>query len=126
MSETNEWSVASAGSVAGEPDAWAVLDSRGTVCVAYTCREAAEAYCEGTFNRLAPLYRQPPDWSFLNDEIATLRKRLRQGYFDSLRLTDAEREAVEWCVEMAMNSATDCVDEIRTLRGLLKRQGCDK
>ena len=36
-------------------------------------------------------------------------------------LTDAEREAVEWCVEMAMNSATDCVDEIRTLRGLLER-----
>ena len=60
MSDTNERSGASAGSVAGEPVAWAVLDSRGTVCVAYLCREAAEAYCEGTFNRLAPLYRQPP------------------------------------------------------------------
>ncbi len=36
-------------------------------------------------------------------------------------LTDAEREAVSWCVEMAMSSATDCVDEIRTLRGLLDR-----
>jgi len=38
-------------------------------------------------------------------------------------LTDEEREAVSWCVEMAMNSATDCVDEIRTLRGLLERLG---
>ena len=36
-------------------------------------------------------------------------------------LTDSEREAVEWCVEMALNSATDCVAEVRTLRGLLKR-----
>jgi hypothetical protein len=36
-------------------------------------------------------------------------------------LTDEEREAVSWCVEMAMSSATDCVDEIRTLRGLLER-----
>ena len=36
-------------------------------------------------------------------------------------LTDAEREAVEWCVEMALNSATDCAAEINTLRGLLER-----
>jgi broad specificity phosphatase PhoE len=36
-------------------------------------------------------------------------------------LTDEEREAVSWCVEMAMNSATDCVAEIATLRGLLER-----
>jgi hypothetical protein len=36
-------------------------------------------------------------------------------------LTDDERAAVGWCVEMAMSSATDCVDEIRTLRGLLER-----
>ena len=56
-----------------EPAAWAVLDSRGMVCVADVCREAAEAYCVGTCNRLAPLYRQP-----------------------QLTLTDAEREAVEW------------------------------
>ena len=36
-------------------------------------------------------------------------------------LTDAERAAVAWCVEMAMNSATDCVAEINTLRFLLER-----
>ena len=36
-------------------------------------------------------------------------------------LTDAERAAVAWCVEMAMNSATDCVAEIKTLRSLLER-----
>ena len=59
--DVDEGSAAMLGSVAGGPVAWAVLDSRGTVCVAYTCREAAEAYCEGTFNRMAPLYRQPQD-----------------------------------------------------------------
>ena len=36
-------------------------------------------------------------------------------------LTAEEREAVEWCVEMALNSATDCVAEINTLRFLLER-----
>jgi hypothetical protein len=36
-------------------------------------------------------------------------------------LTDEEREAVSWCVEMALHSATDCVAEVRTLRGLLER-----
>ena len=38
-------------------------------------------------------------------------------------LTDAEREAVEWCVEMARIHATECDDEIATMRGLLKRLG---
>jgi ABC-type molybdenum transport system ATPase subunit/photorepair protein PhrA len=38
-----------------------------------------------------------------------------------LRLTDAEREAVEWCVEMAVVHATECDEEIATLRGLLER-----
>ena len=36
-------------------------------------------------------------------------------------LTDAEREAVEWCVEMAIRHATECDEEIATLRGLLDR-----
>jgi hypothetical protein len=36
-------------------------------------------------------------------------------------LTDAEREAVEWCVEMASIHATDCDEEIATLRALLAR-----
>jgi hypothetical protein len=36
-------------------------------------------------------------------------------------LTDDEREAVSWCVEMALSFATDCDDEIATLRGLLER-----
>jgi len=40
---------------------------------------------------------------------------------ERLRLTDEERAAVSWCVEMALHSATDCVDEVRTLRGLLER-----
>lgn len=43
--------------------------------------------------------------------------------FDSapVTLTDAEREAVEWCVEMATIHATDCDDELAALRKLLER-----
>ena len=36
-------------------------------------------------------------------------------------LTDEEREAVEWCVEMAVVHATECDEEIATLRSLLER-----
>jgi len=36
-------------------------------------------------------------------------------------LTDAEREAIEWCVEMAVLHATDCEAEVAALRGLLER-----
>lgn len=40
---------------------------------------------------------------------------------DGKYLTDEEREAVEWCVEMATVHATDCDDELATLRKLLER-----
>ena len=40
---------------------------------------------------------------------------------EATRLTDEERQAVEWCVEMATVHATDCDEEIATLRGLLER-----
>ena len=98
MSDENEPSGASTGSVVGEPVAWAVLDSRGMVCVAYICREAAEAYCEGTFNRLAPLYRQPA-------------------------LTDAEREAVEQAIKetMCFGHPNNAIVPLDLLRGLLER-----
>jgi hypothetical protein len=36
-------------------------------------------------------------------------------------LTNAEREAVEWCVGMAETTATDCEEELAALRGLLER-----
>lgn len=38
-----------------------------------------------------------------------------------LRLTDAEREAIAWCVEMAETTATECDEELAALRGLLSR-----
>ncbi len=81
-----------------EPDAWGLLDE-GEVWYATPFREEAERVIrrtEDTDSAIVALYRQPT-------------------------LTDAEREAVEWCVEMAMNSATDCDNEIATLRGLLER-----
>jgi hypothetical protein len=38
-----------------------------------------------------------------------------------LRLTDEERAAVAWCVEMAATTATECDEELAALRGLLER-----
>ena len=51
---------------------------------------------------------------FANDTIRMLRA-------NALAITPEERQAVEWCVEMAVLHATDCDDEIATLRGLLER-----
>jgi hypothetical protein len=36
-------------------------------------------------------------------------------------LTDAEREAIAWCVGMAETTATECDEELAALRGLLER-----
>jgi hypothetical protein len=36
-------------------------------------------------------------------------------------LTDAERAAIAWCVEMAATTATECDEELAALRGLLAR-----
>jgi len=38
-----------------------------------------------------------------------------------LRLTDAERAAIAWCVEMAATTATECDEELAALRGLIER-----
>lgn len=81
-----------------EPDAWGLLDE-GEVHYATPFRDEAESVlrrAEDTDSAIVPLYRSPT-------------------------LTDAERQAVEWCVEMAVLHATDCDDEIATLRGLLER-----
>jgi len=40
---------------------------------------------------------------------------------ETVRLTDAEREAIEWCLEMATIHATECDDELASLRSLLER-----
>ena len=47
--------------------------------------------------------------------------RIAQAEAARLRLTDAERAAVEWCVEMATIHATECDDELAALRKLLER-----
>ena len=62
MSDTNERSVASAGSVSGEPAAWAVMDGTKTLVGYHSCsRDKAEAWAkEYGFPEVVPLYRQPP------------------------------------------------------------------
>lgn len=49
---------------------------------------------------------------------ATPREGIEQS---GCTLTDAERAAVEWCVGMISDSATDCDDEMAALLGLLER-----
>ena len=58
------------------------------------------------------------DADLLAAEVRRLRAVIAAG---EPTLTDAEREAVEWCVEMASLHATECDEEIATLRGLLER-----
>ena len=38
-----------------------------------------------------------------------------------MTLTDGERAAIIWCVEMAETTATECDDELAALRCLLER-----
>jgi hypothetical protein len=38
-----------------------------------------------------------------------------------VRITDAERAAIAWCVGMAETTATECDEELTALRGLLER-----
>jgi hypothetical protein len=40
---------------------------------------------------------------------------------EKTRLTDEERAAIAWCVGMAETTATECDEELATLRGLLER-----
>lgn len=59
MSDTNERSVASAGSVSGKPVAWAALRDDGDIAwIGYSPEGAADGACG---RRIVPLYRQPQD-----------------------------------------------------------------
>ena len=101
MSETNERSVASTGSVAERP--------LGDPEIAVEILRLRVAELETAIRRLA-------------EQDATLSVCDGNVTVDmDATLTDAERQAVEWCVEMAVTTATDCADEIATLRGLLER-----
>jgi len=57
----------------------------------------------------------------LRERAAAMLLSEASDEIERLRLTDEERQAVEWCAEMATVHATDCDEEITTLRGLLKR-----
>lgn len=101
MSGEEERSGASAGSVAGEPVAWAVFCSGERLGVYNTERSANEgAYCSGPRAYAAPLYRQPQP-----------------------TLTDAEREAVDRaaCAFEYDDDNGECAALAATLRALLER-----
>ena len=94
MNDENERSVASLGSVAGEPACWAAIDASGRVVFTESSEKACGSVDPLTQRRIIPLYRSPT-------------------------LTDAEREAVTW----AAITADSEYDSRRadTLRGLLER-----
>ncbi len=104
MSDTNERSVASAGSVAGKPAAFRV-DVEGIGSIMPICRDWVEV--QGILNRfgdrvfgVAPLYEEQPT------------------------LTDAEREAVAWSAQAVADptpTAWYAPQIAATLRGLLER-----
>jgi hypothetical protein len=105
MSDENERSVASAGSV--EPVAWAVMDGTKTLVGYHSCsREKAEAWArEYGFPEVVPLYRSPT-------------------------LTDVERASMTRAIETlegveymeAFRTENDAT-AAATLRGLLERMG---
>lgn len=122
--------------MSSEPAAWGVLRvGGGWVSIlanevqAETSRKSFDK-TENWVHEVAPLYRSPAltdaERPLGDPEIAVEILRLRVAELeDAIRrlptLTDAEREAVEWCVEMASLHATECDEEIATLRGLLER-----
>ena len=55
------------------------------------------------------------------DSVTSRLLRDAADEIQRLRLTGPEREAVEWCVEMAALHATECDEEMVALRGLLER-----
>ena len=85
---------ASAGSH-GDPVAW-LIDCGGEWQMVSLSRENADAAADENDAEVVPLYRSPT-------------------------LTDAEREAIAWCVEMAATTATECDEKLAALRGLLER-----
>jgi hypothetical protein len=100
-------------------------DGKGCRCAAHS---ESECGCDADWT--------PQELIDARAEIARLRDAIRRlaeqdatlsvidgaVYIDmDATLTDAEREAVEWCVEMAVLHATECDDEIAALRGLLER-----
>ena len=94
MSETNERSVASAGSVAGKAAAWITIDAFGRILVATKTMEDAQAMRINSADSIAPLNRQPP-------------------------LTDSERAAVEGAIAFMETRGLWAWPDV--LRGLLAR-----
>jgi hypothetical protein len=107
----------------GRPVAWVVaLGGDGLIIDGIFLREKqAEEACawrnEHTSYgaRIIPLYEKPQTCPHVVGHT-TLHCSLTL-----LTITDEEREAIAWCVEMAATTATECDEELAALRGLLER-----
>lgn len=100
MNDENERSVASDGSVAGKPVAWALQHKNGDMRIGMYFNPAdAYEYAEACGDTVVPLYRHPQP-----------------------TLTDAERDVIEWCQQSCSNVRTPQGNRLAaTLRSLLER-----
>ena len=108
MSDTNERSVASAGSVVGDRDIIARLRDWRSVHLARLHEVMEQAADE------IELLRGYRDEAESEASIASLA-------VERLRLTDAEREAVEFFAELPWATESGNAAEAAVLRGLLER-----
>lgn len=94
MSDTNERSVASAGSVAGKPAAWAALRENGTV---YACHEDMEmVVAVAGDRRIVPLWMRERN-SFLSPEpVAYCWETATDGWEIASPAAAAEEPELHW------------------------------
>ena len=89
------------------PVAWVVMDGEEAMEFCTDEEEAKGAAAHYGVTNIVPLYRQPP---------------CQDSSQKNLTLTDAEREAVEWCVSRPQTHWLHGI-YAATLRGLLERLG---
>ena len=110
MSDENERSVASAGSVAGDPVAWAVMPANSDYCITLSTRMQA---CQHAVRQKVSV----GEYASKND-LAVVPLYL------SPTITDEEKRAIGWAAEMLeVGSLPNSLnrDDARTLRSLLER-----
>jgi hypothetical protein len=76
--------------------------------------------CEDAADDIERLQRSVTDWQ-LEADVHCNRAAAAVAEIARLRLTSVEREAIEWCIEMATLHATECDDELASLRSMLER-----
>ena len=107
MNDENERSVASLGSVAGEPACWAAIDASGRVVFTESSEKACGSVDPLTQRRIVPLYRSPT----LTVEEREALERLCEATSESIA-DDKRADGCHWQGDAAA---------VAVVRGLLER-----